>query len=410
MRRILLTTIVFATARMVFSPAAPAQQTRSIHVWVDTLRLNICEDNSQFLIPVEIDSLLTGDSVFAISATVQWDRSAFDLDTRLVTAGTLAEQAPNQSVQKDPSGSGQMFIQIGDITLSGVIDGPGPLFYLIGSVTAPDTVGMPNGWITVAQISFESRTRFEPIYSPGYVEVVRDTTPQYTGTISVSDGELDTLEADTLTVSVVNLRRRGVNRVEFSIAADTSYYEFIDTLEVGTLAAQPLWSSRDVSLSGDSVHAVFDATSDLEQDGPLLRLAIRRRTDSAFSRLIRVTDFGINAGSCLGRLVRQDGTLMAAAIVHDTSTVSVAVDETGRSGVSVVMRPGSSELEVECGSMSHATVEVFDLLGRRIEIQRVNEVGPGRLAVLLGTVPPRGVCFLVLRDRQRIVCKQFLVI
>jgi hypothetical protein len=396
---------------MLSSPAAKAQATRSINVWVDTLRLNVCEDNSQFNIPVWIDTLQVEDSVFAITTVVQWDRSVFDLDTRILANGTLAAQAPDRNVQKNPDGEGEMVVQMGNVNLSGVIAGGGPLFYLIGRSVADDTVEIPNGWIIVTYISLEADTQFEPEFSPGYVQVVRDTVPAYTGTIGVSNAALDTLRTDTVEIALQNVRNRGVNQIAFTVIADTNFYTFIDTLEAGTLASEGLWSAKQVNISADSITAMFTADADLDRNGTLLKLVVQRTTDSAFISPLAVTDFGVNPGSCLGKLVRVDGLVTAAEIIKDSVPVGVERSpQPTESNLGVITRSGSAVIRVLTGGWQVASIEVYDVIGRRIEIEHVESIGPESLLVHTSSVLPAGIYFLMLRDARQIVCKQFIVI
>jgi hypothetical protein len=374
--------------------------------------LNVC-GNKNFLIGVGIGDLSVQDGVVGLRMVVQWDRASFDLEDQVITGSdALGSRFSNRSVVKDPV-QGVMVIEMGDTSLTPVSGTGKPLFFLKGRVTAPDTVTVPNGWMVVASVSFESSTNFSPIdYShTGYVSVERDTTAAFTGMMSVGAGSFDTAQVDTVTLTTQNLRNHRVNEIAFVMRADTSLYGFVDTIETGTMAANGIWSTKEVRITSDSIVGRFKAGSDLITDGAFLKVVLRRKTDSAFSGTLDLSRFTINGASCLGKLQRQGAPISARAIVRDTST-SVVEDEKGIRGeaVRVVAEREGASILIMAGEMDVREVEIFDINGRRLQVQPLERLGASTLRVRLTTPPPSGFYFAGLRGRNEIVYKQFTVI
>ena len=141
-------------------------------------------------------------------------------------------------------------------------------------------------------------------FLPGYVQVTRDTTPEYTGRLRTTDGILDTNRQDTIFVVAGNLFDKRVHEFRFSLRADTTRFRFIDTVSAGTLAANDWSSKRGPYISDDSVFVRFDNNVAITtQDSLAIGIVVERKTDSAFSATLQIPGFGINFASCLGKTI-----------------------------------------------------------------------------------------------------------
>jgi hypothetical protein len=241
------------------------------------------------------------------------------------------------------------------------------------------------------------------------VRVSRDTTPAYTGKLAVSASSFDTVRLDTVALTIQNLKGRRVREVSFALKADAGNYEFIDTLQRGTLADTG-WSLKSIAITADSIGARLVASSDLTADGTLLKVIIRRRNDSAFASTLMVTRFGVNRESCLGRLITQEGSIAAAAIPRRDTTNGVEEERARSSAISIVVERERREVMVRGEGIGGRSVEIFDVVGTRLPLESVEPAGASALRVRLGLEPPSGTYFLVLRGRDEIVYKQFTFI
>jgi hypothetical protein len=399
-----------AVLAVMCSPDTSAQQTRPLNVWVDTVRFNVCDGVKVFLLAVHTDPILVQDSVVSASMLLSWDISKIDLEDQVITsAETIGIQFDQKKVDKTPDGT--MYIQLGSSNLRPVA-GSKPLFYVKGIVKAPDTLGGLDGWVYLdpASIHIFGNTEFSPIDSrAGFVRVSRDTTPAYTGKLAVSASSFDTVRLDTVALTIQNLKGRRVKEVSFALKADAGNYEFIDTLQRGTLADTG-WSLKSIAITPDSIGARLVASSDLTADGTLLKVIIRRRNDSAFASTLTVTRFGVNRESCLGRLITQEGSIAAAAIPRRDTTNGVEEERARSSAISIVVERERREVMVRGEGIGGRSVEIFDVVGTRLPLESVEPAGASALRVRLGLEPPSGTYFLVLRGRDEIVYKQFTFI
>lgn len=393
------------------SPDTSAQQTRPLNVWVDTVRFNVCDGTKVFLLAVHTDPILIQDSVVSASMVLAWDISKIDLEDQIITSTeTLGFQFDQKQAEKTPDGT--MYIQLGSSSLRPVA-GSKPLFYVKGIVKAPDTLGGLDGWVYLDPMSIHifGNTEFSPIDSrTGFVRVSRDTTPAYTGTLAIPASSFDTVRLDTVALTIQNLKGRRVKEVSFALKADAGNYEFIDTLQRGTLA-DSAWSLKNVAITPDSIGGEFVSSTDLTSDGPLLRVIIRRRNDSAFTGTLMVTQFRVNRESCLGKLIRQNGSIVAAAIPKKQDTASgVEDDRRNGSAIGIIVERERNAVVVVGERMEGRTVEIFDVVGTRLPLESVEPAGASGLRARLGLEPPSGTYFLVLRGRDEIVYKQFTFI
>jgi hypothetical protein len=395
------------------SPDTSAQQTRPLTVWVDSTRFNVCDGSKVFFLAVRVSPILIQDSVVSASLVLAWDVSKIDLEDQVVTSSeTLGYQFDQKKVEKAQNGT--MYIQLGNLNLRPVA-GNKPLFFIKGIVKAPDTLGGLDGWIEVENTSVHlfGNTEFSPVESrTGFVRVGRDTTVAYTGRLEVATSSFDTARLDTVGLTIQNLKGRRVNEVSFALKADASNYEFIDTLMRGTIADSG-WSLRDVTITPDSIGGRFVATSDLAVDGVLMKIILRRRNDSAFSSLLRVGQFKVNRGSCLGKLTWQDGPISAVAVPKpDTSTTGVDEEKerASRREIRVISAEGMSSLTIVGEGIGGMAIEIFDVVGTRLTVRSAEPLGSSAIQVRLATQPPSGTYFMVLRGRNEIVYKQFTFI
>lgn len=397
------------------SSTLTAQETRPLTVWVDPVRLNVCGPKT-FRTAIRAASFRTSDTTIGFRSTdnvysatlyVTWDPSTIELEDLIIQSGTMSERVDVSPFIVDEESTLQIVIADRQAPYD-VIRGALPVVYINGRVIAPDTVAFPDGWIQVTSVVLTSDTRFDPIsYRPGYVRVERDTSQAYTGALRLGPASFDTLKTDTLSVLLENVLQRRVREVSFSIAADTSLFEFVDTLQTGTLTAQPLWTTVELVRRADTIRGRFVAASDLSQEGPLLNILIRRRTDSAFTATADVVEAAINQNSCLGRFYGFGAPVTASAIVRDTPTSAPVFDE-HRDDVTLIPAQDGRSIMIR-SSVAIDDITLFDPLGRRIAAyeERYGAGNDIRLDLELQTAGPYYVQLRTGNDR---LSKQFIFI
>lgn len=411
-----VTAILAALICCLCSPSLTAQETRPLTVWIDPVRLNVCGPKT-FQTAIRAASFRTADTtigfrstdnVYSVTLYVTWDPSTIELDDLVIQSGTMSERVDVTPLIIDEESTLQIVIADRQAPYD-VVRGALPVVYINGRVTAPDTVAWPNGWIQVTSVVLTSDTRFDPIsYRPGYVRVERDTSQAYTGALRAGASSFDTLEFDTLTVSLENVRQRRVREVSFSIAADTSLFEFVDTLQTGTLTAQPLWTTVELVRRADTIRGRFVAASDLSQEGPLLKVLIRRTTDSAFASTAEMVTAAINENSCLGRFYGFGASVTASAIVRDTPTTSAPdLSERAEDIRLIPSRDGRSILVRSTARIDDITV--YDALGRRMAAD-IEHHPAGHDIRLEVDRPSAGPYYVQLRIGNERISKQFIFI
>lgn len=417
MRHLAFIAIVAAVIGALCAPASVlAQQTRPLTVWIDSVRLTACGPKT-FQTAIRAASFRPGDTTvgftsndYVASATlyVTWDPATLELEDLVITSGTMSDRI-RTTVRKFPEESTLEIIVADDRQPFGILRGALPIVYINGRVRTDDTVAPPNGWIQVASMELTSDTRFEPSYRAGYVRVERDTNPANAGGLRSTAGAFDTLRLDTLTVSLEKVRDRRVREVSFSLVADTSFFVFIDTLQTGSLAAQPLWTTVDVVRTADTIRGRFVAASDLSQEGPLLKILIERTTDSSFATDVTVTQAAINGNSCLGGFHGFGAPVTASAIVRDTAPTAVPVLDERHTEIALVPHGDGRTVTVRSGGVDIDGVEVFDALGRRIGVRtsRSHTAGETRLDIDAHTAGPYYVQLRIGKER---ISKQFIFI
>jgi len=372
---------------------------------LDTLEQNVCGPKT-FTIPLWVGDVPVSDSLYAATIVLSWDITTLDLeDFVLVNANTLCGGLSKAPLVVKDGTLGILYIELGTDPSGAPIAGAGkPLLFLRGSITALDTVGGQQGWVDISSASFSANVQYDPFERrPGIIRVVRDTTPAYTGRITVAAGEFDTLRYDTVDITLDNIAGRKVRSVSFAVVADTARFAFVDTLATGTLAGTVPWLVSDVQVRTDTLAAYFEATADIGSNGPLLRVVLERRTRGTFASRVEVVDFRVNPGSCLGRLTRE-----GAAVTGATIPMSGVGTRIAHNGVRLI--PIEAGFVVEGLVHDDVSILVYDAVGARVEIRRVEWTGPATLVVTTANRLPTGRYFVVMRDQNSYVNKQFTAI
>lgn len=411
MQEWLLKVVLAAALSCLCSSVSTAQATRPLTVSVDSLTMNLCADKT-FTIPVRIGDLLTSDSVSGFEIAIRWDVAHISLQFPyyIASSGTLAYQAKDRSpAQVDPD-NGNLVISAGNVDGSLIVGSGKPLLYLVGKVTAPDTVGWLNGWIEPFSFQTEGLTNFTPItYHAGLVHVEQDTTAAYTGSLSFSGGDFDVRDLDTVSLIVQNVRDRRVSEINVALKADTSYFKIVGTVETGTLSESVSWSVKSVTYAADTLLAQYVSPTALTSDGALLKVILHRTTDSAFDRSLVVNDFSVNSLSCLGKLVQENGEVTASGIVDTTSAVVEEENGVATRRIDVV-RIASNVMRVISEGSGIDEVRVFDGMGRLITTHSAGNSGDRSVTIQLEDGLPSGVYFMMIRGGNDLVYKQFTLI
>lgn len=403
---------------------------RSLIVWVDTINLNVCEGREFDSLGVWLESFVwneelertdryvgfrSQDSVLAVTMTLQWDTSRIRLQPPyiLVPPQTLFGRFPTK-VQSVDTTKGTLYVSVAASENLRIVVGKDiPLFYLKGRVRAVDTVNLPDGGAMTQYLDIEGKLGDNVgtvDFQPGFVRVIRDTTPEYTGRLRVSDGMLDTNRLDTIFVIADNLADRRVNEVRFALKGDRDALRFVDTVATGMLSSSGIWRSRRVEILEDSIFAEFIADEAIAvHDSTVIGIVVERATDSGFSSKIDVTEFGINPASCLGKLESFSGQVTAAKIPEKDTTTSVLGEETRGNGTEIVViqRGGSIQLTFE--TIVAEEVLLYDMTGRVVGQWSGMEVKTG-MEIGVGDNLKRGTYFLMIRDKdRRIWYKQIII-
>lgn len=387
--------------------AARGQVSRPLTMRLDTLKQNVCGPKT-FTMPLWIGDIPVSDSLYAVAITLAWDLTTLELeDFVLVNSNTLSGGLSRQPLVVRDKPQGLLYIEIGTDPHGAPISGVGkPLLFLRGSVIAADTVAGLNGWIDISGASFSANVQYEPFERrPGMVRVYRDTTPAYTGRMSVARGEFDTLRFDTVDVSLDNISGQRVRSVSFALVADTSRFVVIDTIATGTIVGTTTWAGSSVTLRADTLRGEFQAASDLTQNGVMLRLVMERRTIEGFASRMEFAEFAVNGGSCLGKLVREGADVVAAAI----PTSGLDAGQSKAENVRIVPAARGFLIEGWRGG-EEASIRLYNLIGGRIETGSVVRLGPDALMVNTMKDLPAGRYLVVIHDRNGYVNKQFTAI
>lgn len=367
---------------------------RSLRTWVDTLDIPLCEEKTFDTWGVWIESASTtdtvigfrlSDSVLAVEFTLRWDTSRVRLLPPYVLdpVGTLVGRFVSK-VQAVDTTTGELFVSASTDQSFRPSVGVGiPLFYLKGRVRASDTaVGLPAGGARIQNLTIEGKLGDQATtvrHHPGFVQVVRDTTPEYSGILRVDGVDLDTNRLDTMEVRAENLDGQRVRRLSFGLAVDTADVRFTTVLP---LEAGHPWEGvrRQIDRSAGRIDVLYgeDDGEDLPPIGesPLLRWGVERTTDSQFVATVELLEADLNRTSCLGRLIGTGGMIAGARIMpvdtgRNDTTISVVIGHDPARFRGVRSRV-AGYLEAEEGVSG---LVVFDPLGREIPISPVPMAG-----------------------------------
>jgi hypothetical protein len=206
---------------------------------------------------------------------------------------------------------------------------------LKGRVRQTDTVvGIPEGGARIQQITLEGRLGDEVTtvrHLPGFVQVIRDTTPEYTGRLSLIGTDMDTTDSGSVEVMGENIDSQRVRELSFSLVVDTGEVVFVDVLQ---LAVGHPWSGveRIIERTNRRVDVRYRSPDGSELpylgSASLLEVLLKRTTDSQFVAGVFIVDAEVNVTSCLGQLTGIAGSVSGARIVPvdttgDTTTISV---------------------------------------------------------------------------------------
>lgn len=397
---------------LIVNPLAAQQERRSLRVWVDTIDLNVCGDKEFETWAVWLESFTDADtaigfrkqdSVLGCTMVLFWDTSKIRLKPPyvLTPSQTVFSSFPNKRAIPDTNTGALWLDYSADDKLRTVIRTDVPLFYLTGRVQAEDTVAPLNGGakvnsIDIAGVLGENIGTLD--FPPGFVRVIRDTTPEYTGTLRTTEADLDTNRQDTVSVIVGNLFDKRVNEFQLALKADISKYKFVDTVTAGTLASKA-WNTREIHISEDSLFVrVHDDNLLSTEDSLVIRIVIERQTDSAFTANIEIPVFGINFASCIGKLTTSGSVITGKKIpIKDTITALPNNAEEGSTGSLRVVQ-ADNELRLYTGIENFVEITLYNLRGS--EVARWPGAGrTGSLRLPLPIIAP-GRYFLVLTEED----------
>ena len=406
---------------------AGAQSERSLRTWVDTLDQSLCEVGEfetwgVWIESAGVDDTVTGfrlqDSVLSVEMTLRWDPTRVQLLPPYVLdpVGTLIGRFVSK-VQGVDTATGELYLSASTDQSFRPSVGVGiPLFYLKGRVRPTDsTFSPPESGAKVQKVSIEG-TLAESISSirhePGFVQVTRDTTPEYTGRIEIDEDELDidTLDAGRITLYARNFGEKRVTEVSFLLEGDTSdvvireivtpqgsspwepYVEY-ERLDSGTIR---------VTIAGEDA----DPLPTIDESNPILELSVGRRSDSIFSTDIRVEELALNPTSCLGKVLGDSVQITGAQkdTARDTTGMAVEYGHAGELTEWIVALSGG-EWRVVDPMVRNA--EVYDIEGRLIATY---DAESGNTVTFRSETPHTGLILAVirLRDGSRIHVKQYI--
>ncbi len=404
--------VIAAACCCLCSPVSSAQSPRPITVWVDTLTKGLC-DGATFTIPVWIGDLKASDSVQGFQLAVRWDKAHIDLEFPyyVASSNTLASQAKDRApAQIDPEGTSAVIIA-GNIDGTIIVGSGKPLLYLTGRVKAPDTVGWLNGWIEPFSFRAEGLTNFEPItYRAGFVHVRQDTTEAYTGRATIDSGRFGIHDLDTVSLMVQNVRDRRVSEINVTVRGDANYYKFVGVDETGTLSESVSWSVKSIDIGPDSIGLRYVSPAAISAQGTLLKVVLKRATDSSFDRPLAIETFQVNPLSCLGKLTATGARVTAERII-DTATTRVVDLKGDEAGEKIrLLSVTDRALVIGAEGFRIDDVIVVDRVGRVVATHSAGEAGSRSLTIDLDGGLTSGVYFLVIRSGNDLVYKQFTFI
>ena len=400
---------------------------RSLRTWVDTLNLSLCEEGTFETWGVWIESASSTDtvvgfrlqdSVLAVELTLRWDTSRVRLlpPYVLTPVQSLVGRLVSK-VQGVDTVTGELYISASaDLSMRPVVGTGIPLFYLKGRVRATDTtVGIPEGGARVQQLSLEGRLGEEVTtvrHLPGYVQVVRDTTPEYTGRLRLIGTDIDTATTGSVEVMGENIDSQRVRELSFSLVVDTAEVVFVEAFP---LPAGHPWSGveRNIELTDGRIDVRYGRSDGAElptvDSASLLEVLLQRTTDSQFVAEVDIVDGAINPTSCLGRITGMSGSVSGARIVPvdttgDTTDVSVRNRHDELQERRYIESLGGSVLMFGEGVKE---VSLYDPAGRQLGLRPIHDRHPMLVEIEKGYSGP---IFAVLRltDGRILRVKQYI--
>ncbi len=396
---------------------------RSLRIWVDTIDFGLCrvdegrrfEDWGVWVESSTASDTVLGfrlqDSVLACEIVVRWDVSTVRLEPPyiLVPPQTLFGRFPSK-VQDVDTNNGYLYVTVSaDANQRPVIGTNIPLFYMKGRLVESDTtIEPPAGGAKPDLFRILEGNLGNNIGSsrfiPGFVRVLRDTTPEYTGTIRISDADLDTNRIDTVSLYVGNLADKSVREIAFSISAEGGDFRFVDTVTTGAERAEE-WSGREVTIEPGRITGHFTSNVEVQsRDSLILRILLERTTDSGFDAALTIDEFSVDEFSCIGKLRVENARVVAKEIPADTADTTVSVrgseGEQEREGIEVFQERGA--LRIIPGIWGPVqSVAIYDAKGARILYR--DDFSSGReVLVRLEERVGEGMYFIVVRCSERI--------
>lgn len=409
-------------------PQAGAQTERSLRTWIDTVDQPLCGEGEFDKWGVWFESagdrdttigFRLQDSVLSVELTLRWDPKRVQLLPPYVLdpVSTLLGRFVSK-VQGVDTATGELYISAStDQSFRPSVGERIPLFYLKGRVRPTDSTFLPpEGGAKVQRISIEGRLA-ESISSvrhePGFVQVTRYTTPEYTGRLEIDDLDLDTLREGTIALYARNFGDRRVTNLSFVLRSDSSKIVIRDVILPATgnpwqelVSVERRDSNTVIVRVGNSND---DPISTIDDTVPLLKVVIARREDSIFGTNVVIEQIAFNETSCLGKVDSGSGRVLGATI--DTTKddpVGVVVRDNHVRITDLaewIVRQSNGEWIIVDPRIQR--VEIYDLTGR--VMGRYQSGGSNRVR-FEGETPYSGLILAVvsLRDGSRIHVKQYI--
>ena len=406
---------------------------RSLRIWVDTLNFNICDvthEGTEFENSVAFDNwgvwlesssstdtvigFRLQDSVLTCTVTLRWDTSRIRLQPPYILASpqTLFGRFAAK-VQSVDTTEGLLWVSVSPAAggpIRPVVGTNIPLFYMRGILRrGGEEVLPPEGGGRVQSIEMEGNLGEQIVsrrFLPGFVTVLRDTTPEYTGTFRISNGDLDTNRVDTLELFARNLADRKVREVWFSLEGDIQNFRFVDTIPTGDQRAKE-WRVEEVTIGPEKITGHFVSDSDIRSgDSLLLRIIYERTTDSAFSTVLTIKEVNVNEKSCLGKLEVEEGSITAERMpkidtvdTTDTTTSVRGGTEEREGGVEVRFVENHTLVVTSNPGSFLRTIAIYTLNGEQV-ISREALVGEREIMVEVEEGIAGGVYFIMIQDSE----------
>lgn len=292
-------------------------QTKEIAVTLDTISIDYCKGNRNFILPVRIGNVEVADSIYGLRMVVIWDMTTIDISDILCSQNTVCYLAEQQSkrIVKDPNG-GRIVIEFGNS--KNVLRGNLPLVYLTGKVIAKDVTNLPNGWVTIfPQIDFESNKKFTQKIGNGYVKFVKDTTSKNIGDIYFKNGDLDTLYETELSLNIEKLAYKNLKMLNFFVTSDTSKVK-IKSWKNAIVYDSAKWTKKAVKVENDTLKVNMELQEELDWGGEFIKVKIVRNSLQDIFTNIDISSVSINSESCVYKINIKGADVIGKKIMKDS--------------------------------------------------------------------------------------------